>query len=96
VAARLRPSVWLGWGVASQGAFGQIPEHGTGFREVSMQHRADTPVVERPASPIVRAPMATRLEEPLLAIMFNILGGRDRWRRLPILRRLTRHPPSGV
>jgi hypothetical protein len=61
-----------------------------------MEHPSDPPVVERPASPIVRAPMATRLEAPLLAIMFNMLGGRDRWRRLPILRRLTRHSPSGV
>ncbi len=96
MAARLRPSVWLGWGVASQGSFGRIPEHGTGFREVSMEHPSDTPVVERPASPIVSAPMATRPEAPLLAIMFNVLGGRDRWRRLPILRLWTRRSPSGV
>jgi hypothetical protein len=96
VAARLRPSVWLGWGVASQGAFGRIPEHGPGFREVSMAHPSDTPVVERPASPIVSAPMATRPEAPLLAIMFNVLGGRDRWRRLPMLRLWTRQSPSGV
>ena len=55
-----------------------------------MEHPSDTPVVERPASPIVSAPMATRPEAPLLAIMFNVLGGRDRWRRLPILRLWTR------
>jgi hypothetical protein len=30
-----------------------------------------------------------RLDAPLLAIMFNLLEGRDRWRRLPILRLLT-------
>jgi hypothetical protein len=36
--ARLRPSVSLGWSVAWQGPSGRIPEHGTGFREVSMQH----------------------------------------------------------
>jgi hypothetical protein len=61
-----------------------------------MEHPSDTPVVERPALPIVIAPVATLLDAPLLAIMFNILGGRDRWRRLPILRRLTRRSPSGV
>jgi hypothetical protein len=61
-----------------------------------MQHPSDTPAVERPALPIVIAPVATRPEAPLLAIMFNILGGRDRWRRLPILRLLTRRSPSGV
>jgi hypothetical protein len=96
MAARLRPSVWLGWGVASQGAFGRIPEHGTGFREVSMQHRAYTPVIERPASLLASAPVATRPEAPLLAIMFNVLGGSDRWRRLPMLRLWTRRSPSGV
>jgi hypothetical protein len=61
-----------------------------------MEHPSETPVVERPASPIVSAPMATRLEAPLLAIMFHILGGRDRWRRLPILRLRTRPSPSGA
>jgi hypothetical protein len=55
-----------------------------------MQHPSDPPVVERPASPLVIAPVATRLEAPLLAIMFNILEGRDRWRALPILRLRTR------
>jgi hypothetical protein len=29
------------------------------------------------------------LDASLLAIMFNLLGGRDRWRRLPILHSLT-------
>jgi hypothetical protein len=90
VAARLRPSVWLGWGVASPGPSGRMTAHGTGFREVSLEHPSDPPVVERPALPIVKAPMATRLEAPLLAIMFHMLEGSDRWRRLPILRRLTR------
>jgi hypothetical protein len=61
-----------------------------------MEHLAYTPLVERPASPIVRDPVATRLDVPLLAIMFNLLGARDRWRRLPILRSLTRRLPSGV
>jgi hypothetical protein len=86
VAARLRPSVWLGWGVALQGSYGRITEHGTGFKEVSMEHPSDTPVVERPTSPLVSAPVATHQEAPLLAIMFNLLEGRDRRRRLPILR----------
>ena len=45
-----------------------------------MEHPADTPVVERPASPIVSAPVATRLDAPLLAIMFYLLGDRGRWR----------------
>jgi hypothetical protein len=61
-----------------------------------MENRAYTQAVERPASPIVSAPVAERLDAPLLAIMFNLLGGRDRWRRLPILRSLTRRSPSGV
>jgi hypothetical protein len=61
-----------------------------------MEHPAYTPVVERPASPIVSASVATRLDAALLAIMFNLLGGRDRWRRLPILRLLTPRSPSGV
>jgi hypothetical protein len=61
-----------------------------------MEHPAFTQAVESPESPIVIAPVATRLDAPLLAIMFNLLGGRDRWRRLPILRRLTRRSPSRV
>jgi hypothetical protein len=61
-----------------------------------MQHRGFTPVIERAASPIASAPVAERLEAPLLAIMFHLLEGRDRWRGLPILRRLTRHSPSGM
>jgi hypothetical protein len=40
--------------------------------------------------------MATRLEAPLLAIMFHLLEGSDRWRRLPILHLLTRRSPNGV
>jgi hypothetical protein len=55
-----------------------------------MQHPSETAVVERPALPSVSAPVATRLEAPLLAIMFHLLGGSDRWRRLPILRLWTR------
>jgi hypothetical protein len=47
-----------------------------------MEHRADTPVVERPASPIVSAPVAEGLDAPLLAIMFHLLGGRNRWRSM--------------
>jgi hypothetical protein len=47
-----------------------------------MEHRADTPVVERPASPSVSAPVAEGLDAPLLAIMVHLLGGRDRWRRM--------------
>jgi hypothetical protein len=61
-----------------------------------MKHRAYTPVIEHPASPIVIAPVAERLDAPLLAIMFNLLGGSDRWRHLPILRSLTRRSPRGV
>jgi hypothetical protein len=93
MAAHLRPSVWLGWSVAWPGPSGRIPEHGTGFREVSMQYPSAPPVVERPASPSVSAPMATRQEAPLLAIMFHLLEGRDRWRRLPILRLRIRRSP---
>jgi len=55
-----------------------------------MKHLAFTPVVERPASQMVSTPVATRLEAPLLAIMFHLLEGRDRWRSLPILHRLRR------
>jgi hypothetical protein len=43
-----------------------------------MQHPSAPPVIERAASPIVSAPMATRLEAPLLAIMFHLLEGSDR------------------
>ena len=59
-----------------------------------MEHRADTPVVERPASPSTKLPVAICLDAPLLAIMFNLLEGRDRGRRLPILRLLTHRSPS--
>jgi hypothetical protein len=67
--------------VTSPGPSGRITDRGTGFREVSMEHPADTPVVERPASPIVSAPVATRLDAPLLATMFYLLGDRGRWSR---------------
>ena len=55
-----------------------------------MKHRASTPAVERPASPLGSAPVATRPEASLLAIMFHLLEGRDRWRHLPILCSLKR------
>jgi hypothetical protein len=55
-----------------------------------MQHPSSTPVIERAASPIVSAPMTTRQEAPLLAIMFHLLEGRAHWRRLPMLRLRTR------
>lgn len=45
--------------VASQWPSGRITDHRIGFREVSMEHPASTPVVERPASPIMSAPVAT-------------------------------------
>jgi hypothetical protein len=61
-----------------------------------MQHPSAPPMIERAASPIVSAPMATRQEAPLLAIMFHLLEGSDRWRRLPILRLWTRRSPRGV
>jgi hypothetical protein len=61
-----------------------------------MQHRGSTPVIERAALAIARAPVAERLEAPLLAIMFRLLGGSDRWRALPILRLWTRRSPSIV
>jgi hypothetical protein len=61
-----------------------------------MKQLAFTQVVERPASQIMSTPVAKRLEAPLLAIMFHLLGGRDRWRYLPILCRLSRQSPSGV
>jgi hypothetical protein len=51
-----------------------------------MEHPSDTMVVERPASPLVSAPVATHPEAPLLAIMFHLPEGSDRRRRLPILR----------
>jgi hypothetical protein len=60
-----------------------------------MKTQVYTQAIERPASLIERAPVATRLDAPLLEIMFNLLGGRDRWRRLPILRLLTNRSPSG-
>jgi len=61
-----------------------------------MQHRGSTPVIERATSPTATAPVAERLEAPLLAIMFHLLEGRDRWRALPILRHLTRQSPGGM
>jgi hypothetical protein len=60
-----------------------------------MKTQVYTQAIERPASPIERSPVATRLDAPLLAIMFNLLGGRDRWRGLPILRLLANRSPSG-
>jgi hypothetical protein len=78
------------------GAIRRRTEHGAEFTEVSMQHRGSTPVMERAALPIASAPVAERLEAPLLAIMFHLLGGSDRWRALPILRLWTRRSPSIV
>jgi hypothetical protein len=61
----------------SAGPFGRITDHETWFTEVFLEHRASTQVVERPASPIVRALVAERLDAPLLAIMFHLLGGAE-------------------
>jgi hypothetical protein len=61
-----------------------------------MKTQAYTQAIERPASLMERAPVAKSLDAPLLEIMFNLLGGRDRWRHLPILRLLARRSPSGV
>ncbi len=60
-----------------------------------MKYRSYTPVIECPASPIALAPVAESLEAPLLAMMFHLLEGRDRWRRLPIQRLWTHHSPTG-
>jgi hypothetical protein len=54
-----------------------------------MKTQAYTQAIEYPASRIERAPVVKCLDAPLLEIMFNLLGGRDRWRRLPILHLLT-------
>jgi hypothetical protein len=61
-----------------------------------MKTQAYTQAIERPASLMERAPMVTRLDAPLLEIMFHLLGGRDRWRRLPILCLLTSQSPRGL
>jgi hypothetical protein len=61
-----------------------------------MKTQAYTQAIERPASLMERAPVAKSLDAPLLEIMFNLLGGRDRWRRLPILHLLTSRSPSGI
>jgi hypothetical protein len=71
-------------GVNSHEPSGLITEHGTGFRELSMKTQAYTQAIERPSALIERGPVMKRLDAPLLAIMFNLLEGRDRWRRLPI------------
>jgi hypothetical protein len=76
-------------GVNSHWPSGLITEHGTCFRELFMKTQAYTQAIERPSALIERAPVMKRLDAPLLAIMFNLLEGRDRWRRLPILRLLT-------
>jgi hypothetical protein len=44
-----------------------------------MQHRGSTPVMEHAALPIANAPVAECQEAPLLAIMFHLLEGSDRW-----------------
>jgi hypothetical protein len=79
-----------------QAPFGRLTEHGTGFREVSLKHWASTPVIERAPSPLASAPVATRLEAPLLAMMVHLMESRDQSRRLPRLRLRTRHSPHGV
>lgn len=61
-----------------------------------MKIQAYTQAIERPASLMERAPVAKSLDAPLLAIMFNLLGGGDRWRRLPILRLLVSRSPNGL
>jgi hypothetical protein len=61
-----------------------------------MKTQAYTQAIERSASLIEITPVVKRLDAPLLEIMFNLLGGRDRWRRLPILRLLTSRSPSGL
>jgi hypothetical protein len=61
-----------------------------------MKTQAYTQAIKRPSALIERAPVMKRLDAPLLAIMFNLLEGRDRWRRLPILRLLTSRSPSGL
>ena len=61
-----------------------------------MKTQAYTQAIEPPASLMGRAPVAKSLDASLLEIMFNLLGGRDRWRRLPILRLLTSRSPGGL
>jgi hypothetical protein len=60
-----------------------------------MKHRSYIPVIEHPAAPMAIAPVAESLEAPLLAMMFHLLEGRDRWRSLPILRLWTHYSPTG-
>jgi hypothetical protein len=60
-----------------------------------MKTQVYTQAIERPASPIERAPLATRLDAPLLAIVFNLLGAEIVRRGLPILRLLANRSPSG-
>jgi hypothetical protein len=61
-----------------------------------MKTQAYTQAIECPSALIERAPVIKRLDAPLLAIMFNLLEGRDRWRRLSILRLFTSRSPSGL
>jgi hypothetical protein len=60
-----------------------------------METQACTQTIERPAALMETAPVVQYLDAPLIEIMFNLLRGRDRWRRLPILRLLTSRSPSG-
>jgi hypothetical protein len=60
-----------------------------------MKTQVYTQAIERPASPIERAPVATWLDAPLLAIVFNLLGAEIVRRGLPILRLLANRSPSG-
>jgi hypothetical protein len=60
-----------------------------------METQACTQASEHPAALMETAPVAQYLDAPLLEIMFNLLKGRERWRRLPILRLLTSRSLAG-
>jgi len=95
VARRQRPGARRGRRVTTwKRSCGCLSEYGTGVREVSLKHRASPAVIERATSPKASTPVAKRLEAPLLAMMFHLLEGTDRWRPLPMLRVGTRHSPE--
>ena len=60
-----------------------------------MTTQAYTQAIEPLAALVGSAPVAKGLDASLLEIMFNLLGGRDRWRRLPILRLRASRSPAG-